>query len=179
MSLLDALPSVSNSSDQSTDNIILSSSAQFQVTLFFFSLYLVAFGQGGHKPWVQAFGVDQFDRQDPEECKAQSSFFNWWYFSICAGTFITLWILTYIQDNLSWTLGFGIPAIVMVVGLLVFELGTTTYIYSIKGDEENPFLRIGRVFILAVRNWKTTSSAIAAEEEARGTLPTESSKQFK
>ncbi|TYG70319.1 hypothetical protein ES288_D05G304000v1 [Gossypium darwinii] len=67
----------------------------------------------------------------------------------------------------------------MVVGLLVFELGTTTYIYSIKGDEENPFLRIGRVFILAVRNWKTTSSAIAAEEEARGTLPTESSKQFK
>ncbi|TYI83475.1 hypothetical protein E1A91_D05G295500v1 [Gossypium mustelinum] len=179
LSLLDALPSVSNSSDQSTDNIILSSSAQFQVTLFFFSLYLVAFGQGGHKPWVQAFGVDQFDRQDPEECKAQSSFFNWWYFSICAGTFITLWILTYIQDNLSWTLGFGIPAIVMVVGLLVFELGTTTYIYSIKGDEENPFLRIGRVFILAVRNWKTTSSAIAAEEEARGTLPTESSKQFK
>ncbi|PPR86094.1 hypothetical protein GOBAR_AA34598 [Gossypium barbadense] len=179
LSLSAALPSVSNSGDQSTDNTILSSSAQFQVILFFFSLYLVAFGQGGHKPCVQAFGADQFDRQDPEECKAQSSFFNWWYFGICAGTFITLWILTYIQDNLSWTLGFGIPAIVMVVGLLAFVLGTTTYRYSIKGDEENPFLRIGRVFILAVRNWKTTSSAIAAEEEARGTLPTESSKQFK
>ncbi|MBA0738343.1 hypothetical protein Gogos_011715, partial [Gossypium gossypioides] len=176
LSLSAALPSVSNSGDRSTDNIILSSSAQFQVTLFFFSLYLVAFGQGGHKPCVQAFGADQFDRQDPEECKAQSSFFNWWYFGICAGTFITLWILTYIQDNLSWTLGFGIPAIVMVVGLLVFVLGTTTYRYSIKGDEENPFLRIGRVFILAVRNWKTTSSAIAAEEEARGTLPSSSIK---
>ncbi|MBA0624204.1 hypothetical protein Godav_009599 [Gossypium davidsonii] len=67
----------------------------------------------------------------------------------------------------------------MVVGLLVFVLGTTTYRYSIKGDEENPFLRIGQVFILAVRNWKITSSAIAAEEEARGSLPTESSKQFK
>ncbi|MBA0700982.1 hypothetical protein Goari_027464, partial [Gossypium aridum] len=150
VSLLDALPSVSNSGDQSTDNIILSSSAQFQ-----------------------------FDRQDPEECKAQSSFFNWWYFGICACTFITLCIFTYIQDNLSWTLGFGIPAIVMVVGLLVFVLETTTYRYSIKGDEENPFLRIGRVFILAVRNWKTIYSAIATKEEARGTLPTESSKQFK
>ncbi|KAK8643172.1 hypothetical protein V6N13_012478 [Hibiscus sabdariffa] len=154
-------------------------SHRFQVILFFFSLYLVVFGQGGHKPCVQAFGADQFDGQDEEECKAQSSFFNWWYFGICAGTFITLWILTYIQDNLSWVLGFGIPAIVMVVGLAVFLLGTTTYRYSIRGDEESPFVRIGRVFILAVNNRKTASSAIAAEEEARGTLPTESSKQFK
>ncbi|KAK8643171.1 hypothetical protein V6N13_012477 [Hibiscus sabdariffa] len=154
-------------------------SLRFQVILFFLSLYLVAFGQGGHKPCVQAFGADQFDGQDEEECKAQSSFFNWWYFGICAGTFITLWILTYIQDNLSWVLGFGIPAIVMVVGLAVFLLGTTTYRYSIRGDEESPFVRIGRVFILAVNNRKTASSAIAAEEEARGTLPSESSKQFK
>ncbi|KAE8666508.1 Protein NRT1/ PTR FAMILY 5.16 [Hibiscus syriacus] len=154
-------------------------SLRFQVILFFFSLYLVAVGQGGHKPCVQAFGADQFDRQDPEECKAQSSFFNWWYFGICAGTFITLWILTYIQDNLSWVLGFGIPTIVMVAGLVVFLLGTTTYRYSTRGDEESPFVRIRRVFILAVKNRKTASSAIAAEEEARGMLPTRCSKQFK
>ncbi|GMI90553.1 hypothetical protein like AT1G22540 [Hibiscus trionum] len=154
-------------------------SHRFQSILFFFSLYLVAFGQGGHKPCVQAFGADQFDGQAKEECKAQSSFFNWWYFGISAGTFVTFWVLTYIQDNLSWVLGFGIPAFLMVVGLLVFLLGTTTYRYSIRGDEESPFVRIGRVFVLAVNNRTTVSSAIAADEEARGTLPTESSKQFK
>ncbi|XP_021287575.1 protein NRT1/ PTR FAMILY 5.10-like [Herrania umbratica] len=179
LTLSATLPSVSTSGGQNADNVTLSSSLQFQLILFFFSLYLVAFAQGGHKPCVQAFGADQFDTQDPEECKAKSSFFNWWYFGMCAGTLITLWVLNYIQDNLSWVLGFGIPFLMMSVGLVVFLLGTTTYRFSVKGDEESPFMRIGRVFILAVRNWKTASSAIAAEEEAQGTLPTESSKQFK
>ncbi|XWS24768.1 hypothetical protein CRYUN_Cryun27aG0012600 [Craigia yunnanensis] len=179
LTLSATLPSVSSSGGQNADTVTLNSSLQFQVILFFFSLYLVAFAQGGHKPCVQAFGADQFDTQDPEECKAKSSFFNWWYFGMCAGILTTFWILNYIQDNLNWVLGFAISSIVMAVGLVVFVLGTTTYRYSVKGEEERPFMRIGRVFILAVRNWKTSSSAIAAEEEARGTLPTESSKQFK
>ncbi|KAM5574830.1 protein NRT1/ PTR FAMILY 5.10 [Rosa sericea] len=154
-------------------------SSQLQVLLFFFSLYLVAVGQGGHKPCVQAFGADQFDRQDPEECKAKSSFFNWWYFGICAGPLLTLTVLDYIQDNLSWGLGFGLPCIVMAFALLIFLLGTRTYRYSIKGDEESPFVRIGKVFAAALRNWRTTPLAIASEEESRGTLPHQSSQQFK
>ncbi|KAM1023515.1 hypothetical protein ACFX2A_045373 [Malus domestica] len=154
------------------------SSSEIQV-VFFFSLYLVAVAQGGHKPCVQAFGADQFDVSDPEECKAKSSFFNWWYFGICAGTSMTLTVLTYIQDNLGWGLGFGIPCIVMVFALLLFLLGTRTYRYSSKGDEESPFVRIGKVFVAALRNWRTTPLAVTSQEESRGTLPHESSEQFK
>ncbi|XWS15379.1 hypothetical protein CRYUN_Cryun35bG0091500 [Craigia yunnanensis] len=179
LTLSAALPFLNTSVCQKADTSILCSSPQLQVIIFFFSLYLVAFGQGGHKPCIQAFGADQFDTHDPEACKAKSSFFNWWYFGLCSGTLIAFLVLNYIQDNLSWVLGFGIPCIVMVVALLVFLCGTTTYRYSAKRDEKSPFVRIGRVLVLAVRNWRTSSSAIAAEEEAHGTLPSESSKQFK
>ncbi|KAB5529907.1 hypothetical protein DKX38_019988 [Salix brachista] len=151
----------------------------FQLILFFFALYLVAIGQSGHKPCVQAFGADQFDGQDPQESKAKSSFFNWWYCCMCAGTLVTLLVLNYIQDNLNWGLGFGIPCVVMVFALIIFLLGTKTYRYTIKGDEESGFLRIGCVFVSSIRNWRTTPSAIAFEEEARGTLPHQSSEQYK
>ncbi|XP_009788012.1 protein NRT1/ PTR FAMILY 5.10-like [Nicotiana sylvestris] len=152
---------------------------KLQIIFFFFALYLVAFGQGGHKPCVQAFGADQFDAQDPEESKAKSSFFNWWYFGMCGGLLMTLWILNYIQDNLSWGLGFGIPCIVMGLALIVFLLGSFTYRFRQSSDEKNPFLRIGNVFINAVRNWQTTASAISVEQEVQGILPHEGSEQFK
>jgi peptide/histidine transporter 3/4 len=160
-------------------NIWLGSSNQLQVSLFFASLYLVAVGAGGHKPCVQAFGADQFDGQDAEERKAKSSFFNWWYLGVYGGAAVTILVLTYVQDNLSWGLGFGIPCLAMFAALVVFLLGTRTYRYSTKGDEENPFLRIGRVFVTAVRNWRTTPSAIDFEEEACGALPHHNSQQFK
>ncbi|KAE8056158.1 hypothetical protein FH972_012951 [Carpinus fangiana] len=163
------LPSLSPSSDNLDAKIIRGSSNQVQEILFFVSLYIVAVGQGGHKPCVQAFGADQFDGQVPEECKAKSSFFNWWYFGVCAGGTVTVMMMSYIQDNLSWGLGFGIPCIVMVFALGVFLVGTRTYRYSIKGKGKSPFVRIGSVFVAALRNWRTTPSA----------LPHHSSEQFK
>lgn len=47
----------------------LTNGLQLQVMLFFVSLNLMAIGQGGHKPCVQAFGADQFDQQHPKENK--------------------------------------------------------------------------------------------------------------
>lgn len=156
---------------------VTSSPPQFQVVLFFFSLYLVGVAQGGHKPCVQAFGADQFDGKNPEESKAKSSFFNWWYFGLCVGSSATYLTVTFIQENLSWALGFGVPCIAMVVALIVFLLGTTTYRYTnITQDEEGPFVRIGRVFVTTIRNWRTAPSEIGAEGESHGPL---TNQQFK
>ncbi|OVA05229.1 Proton-dependent oligopeptide transporter family [Macleaya cordata] len=148
-------------------NMSCSSPSPLQVIFFFSSLYLVAIAQGGHKPCVQAFGADQFDGRDPEESKSKSSFFNWWYFGVYGGNAISLSILNYIQDNLNWGLGFGIPCVSMVIALVIFLLGTKSYRYSFTDDKRSPFVRIGQVFVVAARNWGATTPLVSdIEEEA-------------
>ncbi|CAL5358574.1 unnamed protein product [Camellia sinensis] len=177
LSLSAMLPSLSSPECRNGANIMSCSPPQFQVILFFFSLYLIAFAQGGHKPCVQAFGADQFDGKDSEELKARSSFFNWWYLGLCGGPTAAFLFLNYIQDNINWGLGFGIPCISMVVALVIFLIGTRTYRYSIKGHNNNTFFRIAKVFATAAKNWRTSSSVILVEHEAEGTLC--HSQQFK
>jgi len=146
--------------------------SQFQITFFFFSIYLVAFAQGGHKPCVQAFGADQFDQSDPEESISKSSFFNWWYFSLCGGTIFTILILNYIQENVGWGLGFGIPCMAMMVALIIFLLGTKTYRFYLLEDK-SPFARIGRTLTTMVKSWGKPSNAprrshpMTSDEEIR------------
>ncbi|XP_027092010.1 protein NRT1/ PTR FAMILY 5.10-like [Coffea eugenioides] len=110
--------------------------------LFFVSLYLIALAQG-YKPCVQAFGADQFIEKDQEKGKAKSSFFNWWICGICIGSIAAHLILHYIQDNINWAIGFGIPCLAMVLGLILFLLGNRTYFFAVKrGDEESYHGRI-------------------------------------
>lgn len=124
--------------------------------LFFCSLYLVAIGQGGHKPCVQAFGADQFDVEDPKERISRGSFFNWWFLSLSAGITLSIIVVVYVQDNVNWALGFGIPCLFMVMALALFLFGNKTYRYPREDREEkkNAFARIGRVFVVAFKNRK-------------------------
>ncbi|KAK4413381.1 protein NRT1/ PTR FAMILY 5.10 [Sesamum alatum] len=128
--------------------------SQLEIIFFFCSLYLVALAQGGNKPCVQAFGADQFDEEDDEERLAKSSLFNWWNFFLSATVMLSLLVLNYIQENLSWTLGFGIPCVVMCFALIIFSLGTMTYRYSIDSDGRSPLVRISQVFVKTARNWR-------------------------
>ncbi|KAH9692298.1 protein NRT1/ PTR FAMILY 5.10 [Citrus sinensis] len=124
----------------------------------------------GQRPCVQAVGADQFDEKHPEECKLKSPFFNWWYFGMCTSSIFTHFIISSVQENLYWGLGFGIPCISMAIAPIVFLLGTKSYRYTMKGNGMNPFLRIGKVFVAAIRNLRAAApSAMALEQEA-GTI---------
>ncbi|KAF8403630.1 hypothetical protein HHK36_011734 [Tetracentron sinense] len=125
---------------------------RFRYVTFFLFLYVVAVGEGGHKPCVQTFGADQFD----EDTKAKSSFFNWWFFGICGGAGAAIFIVIYIQDNVGWAVGFGIPAVAMVLALVLLLLGRRLYRRQVLSG--SPLTRVVQVFVAACRKRHLTVS---------------------
>lgn len=63
-------------------------------------LYLVALGTGGIKSNVNTFGADQFDVSIEQDRIEKESFFNWFYFAINIGAFISLTGIAYICQNM-------------------------------------------------------------------------------
>uniref|UniRef100_A0A0E0M5H7 Major facilitator superfamily (MFS) profile domain-containing protein n=1 Tax=Oryza punctata TaxID=4537 RepID=A0A0E0M5H7_ORYPU len=111
------------------------------VAFFYAALYLLALGQGFHTPCTEAFGADQFERDggvvvDDDDDGAggggarrasRSSYFNWYHFSISWGYVISTTLLSYVDENVGWTVGFAASWATMVLYLAVFLLGTGTY----------------------------------------------------
>nr|AGT17132.1 peptide/nitrate transporter [Saccharum hybrid cultivar R570]AGT17394.1 peptide/nitrate transporter [Saccharum hybrid cultivar R570] len=82
----------------------------------------------------------------------------------------------YIQDNVGWGLGFGIPCLVMVFALLMFLLGTRNYRYY-TSTESSPFARLARAFAALVKGSKSSqydgtlaSDDAGHREEVKGVL---------
>ncbi|CAL4960229.1 unnamed protein product [Urochloa decumbens] len=177
MLTVSALPAFHHDGCSYGSRSLACSPSPVQVAVFYVSLYLVALAEAGHKPCAQAFGADQFDQHDPKESVSRSSFFNWWYFGMCSGTAVTTMVSSYIQDNVGWGLGFGIPCLVMVFALLAFLLGTRNYRYY-TSTESSPFARLARAFVALIRRTKSsqcdsslaTDDAAHREEEVKGVL---------
>ncbi|ESQ27981.1 hypothetical protein EUTSA_v10018388mg [Eutrema salsugineum] len=152
---------------------------KFKVTLFFCSLYLIAIGNGGYKPCIKVFGAEQLDGDDLKETKAKSSYFNWLMFGSCISILSTRLISIFIQENLSWSLGFGIPSVSMLLSFLLFLLGTKTYRYSTaRREKKNPFARISHVFMEAIKNRRQPDLDMYNPNETL-LLPGQNSKQFR
>lgn len=118
----------------------------------YLGLYLAALGTGGIKPCVCALGADQFDASDPVERRAKGSFFNWYYFSINIGSLLSATVVVWVQDNVGWGVGFAIPTLLMLSGLVLFVAGRKVYRYQRVGG--SPLTRASQVVVAAVRNYR-------------------------
>ncbi|XP_017975434.1 PREDICTED: protein NRT1/ PTR FAMILY 5.2 [Theobroma cacao] len=123
-----------------------------QLAVFFGALYTLAVGTGGTKPNISTIGADQFDDFHHREKAQKLSFFNWWMFSIFFGTLFANTVLVYIQDNVGWTLGYGLPTLGLVISVLIFLAGTPFYRHRVPAG--SPFTRMARVIVAAMRKWK-------------------------
>ena len=122
-----------------------------QLAVLFISLYSIAIGTGGVKPCLEAFGADQFDERDPFENKMKSSFFNWWYFGLCMGAFLAFTVIIYIEDNVSYGVGYGIMTVFIIIACGLFLGGTPLYRKKVSND--SPLLSVLQVFVAAAHNW--------------------------
>ncbi|KAJ6871226.1 hypothetical protein NC652_036785 [Populus alba x Populus x berolinensis] len=82
----------------------------WQLGVLYLGLGLLAIGAGGVRPCNIAFGADQFDTRTEKGRAQLESFFNWWYFSFTVSLVIALTVVVYVQTNVSWVIGYGIPA---------------------------------------------------------------------
>ncbi|XP_039141192.1 protein NRT1/ PTR FAMILY 5.2-like [Dioscorea cayenensis subsp. rotundata] len=126
--------------------------SSLQLGVFFTALYILAIGTGGTKPNISTIGADQFDEFDPRERAHKLSFFNWWMFSIFFGTLFAFTILVYIQDNIGWTLGYGLPTLGLFISIIIFVIGTPFYRHKLPSG--SPFTKMARVLVAASRKWK-------------------------
>ncbi|KAJ6430241.1 hypothetical protein OIU84_021616 [Salix udensis] len=138
--------------DANTNNCRKASTMQLAV--FFGALYTLAVGTGGTKPNISTIGADQFDDFHPKEKAHKLSFFNWWMFSIFFGTLFANTVLVYIQDNVGWALGYGLPTLGLLISVVIFLAGTPLYRHRLPTG--SPFTRMAKVIVAAMRKTKVS-----------------------
>ncbi|KAL3530633.1 hypothetical protein ACH5RR_009955 [Cinchona calisaya] len=113
-----------------------------QYTNLFLAVALASIGCAGTSFTVGTMGADQLD--NPEH---QENFFNWFLFVWNAASIISATVIVYVQDNVSWGLGYGLCAAANLLGLFSFLLGKHYYRYV--QPQGSPFKDIARVLFAA------------------------------
>ncbi|KAK7267342.1 hypothetical protein RIF29_20011 [Crotalaria pallida] len=127
--------------------------SKFGIGIFYLSIYLVAFGYGGHQPTLATFGADQFDEEkNKRQTNSREAFFCYFYFALNVGSLFSNTLLVYFEDKGMWTLGFAISLLSAIIALISFLVGFRRYRY-LKAYG-NPAIRVLQVFVAMARKWK-------------------------
>lgn len=84
-------------------------------------------GAGGIRSSSLAFGLDQLSQRGENE-GIKEGYLNWYYAAAGVSSLLGLSVVVYVQDNMGWTLGFGVPVILMFITTLSFFLATPFYV---------------------------------------------------
>uniref|UniRef100_A0ACD5TW75 Uncharacterized protein n=2 Tax=Avena sativa TaxID=4498 RepID=A0ACD5TW75_AVESA len=124
-----------------------SPSSSSQSAVFFLGLYMMAIGAGGIKPCVSSFGADQFDDGVPAERLKKNSFFNWFFFSIYIGSFVSGTVVVWVQDHCGWVIGLWTPTVFIALAIGSFLLGSSSY--RVQKPLGSPIERVSQVLVAA------------------------------
>lgn len=117
-------------------------------------LLLIAFGSGGIKPCVAAFGGEQFKL--PEQAKYLALFFSMFYFAVNSGSFVSTMVTPILREDVKcfddddcFPLAFGVPGVLMVVSIIIFIIGKP--LYKVSAPSGNMFVKVSKCIWTAIR----------------------------
>ncbi|XP_027343386.1 protein NRT1/ PTR FAMILY 2.6-like [Abrus precatorius] len=131
---------------------LCNSPSKIQYTVLYGGIALTAIGFGGARFTTASLGANQFDKTEH-----QGTFFNWFFFTWYIASIIAFTGLFYVEDNVSWGLGFGICGAATFVALILFLLGYR--FYRPDNPQGSAFLDLARVLVATIRKWKYQPSS--------------------
>lgn len=103
-------------------------------------LIIIAFSAGAIKSCVSANVGDQFDHSNQH---LMSSIYSWFYFSINAGSMVSLALIPVIYEKYGAAWAFGVPGILMALATLIFFAGRKDYVrVPPKGIKKDNFVSV-------------------------------------
>lgn len=120
-----------------------------QLAVLYVGIYLIALGNGGIKPNISSIGADQFDETEVKEKKQLSHFFNWYYFCVSIGSLLSVTVIVYLEDNIGFGWGFGIPTAIFAGAIVMFIAGAPLYRFKLPGGSS--ITSIAQVAVAAFR----------------------------
>lgn len=128
-----------------------------QMTFLLAGFGLLIVGAAGIRPCNLAFGVDQFNPNSESGKKGINSFFNWYFFTYTFAQMVSLSLIVYIQSNVSWAIGLGIPAALMLISCMLYYTGSKYYV-KVKATGPAPVTSIVQVIVVAIKKRRLNTS---------------------
>lgn len=124
----------------------------WQLVFLFSSFVFLVIGASGIRPCNLAFGADQFNPNTESGKRGINSFFNWYYFTFTFAMMLSLTVIVYVQSSISWAIGLGIPALLMLLSCSFFFVGSRIYVKV--PPEGSPLTSVVQTLVVAFRKRK-------------------------
>ncbi|NWX93298.1 S15A3 protein, partial [Nothoprocta pentlandii] len=127
LSLCGQMPSysVQNCSVEHAETCLGYPQYQYCAPVVYSGLLLLALGVSSTRANLTPFGADQVTDRGEDTTRR---FFNWFYWSINIGAVFALLVVAFIQQNISFLVGYLIPVACLGLALLIFLLATPTFV---------------------------------------------------
>ncbi|PAN20625.1 hypothetical protein PAHAL_3G336400 [Panicum hallii] len=128
-----------------------------QMAVLYAGVFLMCVSAAGSRFNQATMGADQFDSAGDRDV-----LFNWFFIFFYTSSVLGSTVIVYVQDTVSWTLGFGVSAAASVMGLAALLLGSRYYRRpAVRGS---PFTGLARVAVAAARKRKVVVNVATSGE---------------